>query len=155
MNFFEVLAFIIIFGSILFLAYVASKFVASKSNNLMKSRHIQVIESVSLGIDKRLMLVKVGEQYYLLSSTSKQIELIDKVEINPETVNISADLRNYEKSINFAAILGKYANSVKNLNFKRIREGIEKSPVYNAGGQRFKQNLEKLRSITQKKSVNS
>ena len=63
------------------LAYVTTKYIGGKSKKASRGNYIQVIETVSLGIDKQLILVKVGEQYVLLSSSGKNIQFMTNINL--------------------------------------------------------------------------
>ncbi len=81
MNTFEVILFLLGFGAILFLTYVTTRYLAGKSGKAMKGKHLSIVETISLGADKRIHLVKAGEKHILISSTSKSIEYLTELEI--------------------------------------------------------------------------
>lgn len=88
-TFFSILTIIITLGCVIFLAYVMTKFVGKKSMNMMKSKYMTVIDSLSMGFDRTIYLVKVGEQYVLMYSSTKGFEFICNVEaskIDPNSV---------------------------------------------------------------------
>jgi len=61
-------------------AYYVTKYLARKGLNPANNKNLKIIETVPLGIDKSLLLVKVGEQYLLLGSTQKNISLLTVLE---------------------------------------------------------------------------
>lgn len=61
------------------LAYFVTKFIALKYKNNSYKRNITIIERFSLGIDKSLVLIHLGDYYYFLFISKNNIELIDKV----------------------------------------------------------------------------
>jgi flagellar protein FliO/FliZ len=73
---------LIVFACLLFLAYITTKYVGQKSLNSMRSGHMQVIETLSLGFDKCIYLVKVEEKYILIASAGKSIEFLTEVDIS-------------------------------------------------------------------------
>ena len=88
-TFFSILTIIITLGCVIFLAYVMTKFVGKKSMNMMKSKYMTVIDSLSMGFDRTIYLVKVGEQYVLMYSSTKGFEFIcnvDSSKIDPSSV---------------------------------------------------------------------
>ena len=88
-TFFSILTIIITLGCVIFLAYVMTKFVGKKSMNMMKSKYMTVIDSLSMGFDRTIYLVKVGEQYVLMYLSTKGFEFICNVEsskIDPNSV---------------------------------------------------------------------
>lgn len=79
---FNALAIIFIFGSILFLAYAASKLIGIKAGKMMKGKNIKVVESIAFGMDKQLHLVKVGEKFILLATSGKNIQMLTEIKAN-------------------------------------------------------------------------
>ena len=78
----EYLGLTVVFGSILFLAYFTTRFLGSKFENKAKGKYIRQVESVSLGPDRQLHLVKVSEQYMLIASSGKNIEFLSEVRVD-------------------------------------------------------------------------
>ncbi len=77
--------FIFMSAIILGAAYYVTKYLAKRGFKASGSKNLKIVESVSLGIDKSLILVKVGEQYLLLGSTQKSISML--AEIDKEKLN--------------------------------------------------------------------
>ncbi|TYQ13171.1 UNVERIFIED_CONTAM: flagellar protein FliO/FliZ [Acetivibrio alkalicellulosi] len=106
----SVVAFFIVFGSILFLAYVTTKYIGNKTNRIMKGKHISVMETVSLGFDSRLHLVKVGNDMILISCSGKNIQLLKTIELDVK----QEDINTHNSSISsFSHTLNKYLNKLK------------------------------------------
>jgi len=61
-TFISAVMFTVVFGSVLFLAYVTTKFIGTRTNKIVKGKYIKIIETVNLGFDSRLHLVKAGEE---------------------------------------------------------------------------------------------
>lgn len=72
--------FVFMFAVILGIAYVTTKYIAKKGVSKGSNRNLKVVETLGLGIDKSLMLVRVGEQYFLLSNSAKAITLLTPVD---------------------------------------------------------------------------
>lgn len=138
------LVFAIVFGSIIFLAYVTTKFIGNKSGRAMKGKYINIVETVSLGIEGRLHLVKVGEEFVLISVSGKNIQLLSKVNINSYSEERSLESDN---TFAFKEIFERYIQ-----NFKG-RQNIDKDMKSEENrdridDNRFQQNIKKLRKIT-------
>jgi len=115
----EGLLFLLAFGSILFLAYVTTRLVAGKAARVMKGRYIEIVETVSLGMDKKIHLVKVDKQFVLIATSGKNIEFLTNV-----TLEDYEDLEKLEKKNNnfdFKAFLEKY------MQFNRNNRTVEKN----------------------------
>lgn len=85
-GFFKFLYYLIIFVIIISLAFLFTKYVAKKGLGNRNNKNIKVIESVSLGVDKSLLLIKVGEQYFLIGSAQKNIVFLS--EVKSEAISI-------------------------------------------------------------------
>lgn len=80
-DFLQVAGVILIFGSILFLAWVTARIVGRKASASMQSRHMQVVEQISLGLDRRLILVRVGTEHFLFLAGKKEFRQVAKVNL--------------------------------------------------------------------------
>ena len=148
-NPFEVMFFILGFGGILFLTYVTTRYLAGKSNKAMKGKHLSIVETISLGTDKRIHLVKAGEKHILIASTSKSIEFLTDLSIGEEEASNNPKDQGAQNVFDFKALFEKYMNVYKNKKSISFRPETDIS-ANNAEGEKFKFNLEKLKHITQK-----
>ncbi|MDQ2085882.1 flagellar biosynthetic protein FliO [Herbivorax sp. ANBcel31] len=142
------IAFVIVFSSILFLAYVTTKYIGKKTNRVMKGKYVTVIETVSLGFDNRLHLVKVADDFMLISSAGKNIQMLKTVELDEQKKEIDT---NNPNTVNFKDFFNKY---LKNFKSKNANETIENSDKnVNAGddrnlkGEKIKKNLKRLKEL--------
>jgi flagellar protein FliO/FliZ len=141
----RIIFYLIGFGAILFLTYVTTKYIARKKIGTTKSRNISVIETVVLGPDKRLHLVKAGNSYVLIASTSKSVEFLTNVELD-DTAAIETSDENSGMRFDFRSIFEKYSGIYKNRFEKKaaeksaLSEDEKEEPI-------FRKNLEKLRII--------
>ncbi|MGE5632239.1 MAG: flagellar biosynthetic protein FliO [Caulobacteraceae bacterium] len=109
-------------------AYYATKFIAKKGYGASNNKNLKVVEMVSLGIDKSLLLVKVGEQYLLLGSSQKNITLLTPVDSEKLNLSNANELYGSIGGENVEAYMNKLDDSGSNMNT-------------------IKQNLNKLKSI--------
>lgn len=123
-----ILYFLFMSAVILGAAYYVTKFLARKGLNMANNKNLKVIETVHLGVDKSLILVKVGEQYLLLGSTQKTITLL--TEVNKEELATS--------SIKEAS---------GNLDRENIETFMDKLQGENEDMNSIKRNLDRLKSI--------
>jgi flagellar protein FliO/FliZ len=144
-NILEGLFLLLGFGSILFLAYVTSKFVAKKANKAIKGKYISIIETVNLGPDKRLFLVKIGKQFILIAASGKNISFLTNVNIEDfEESEISQEKQN---TFNFMNYFEKYLHSYNGIKQNSDKNLAEETSKGEKGKNAFRSNLEKLRSI--------
>ena len=95
---FSFLTILFVLGCVFFLAYVMTKFVGKKSMNVMKSKYMKVIDSLSMGFDRTLYLVRVGQQYVLMYSSTKGFEFICNIDSNMVSENMLNDATTSENS---------------------------------------------------------
>jgi flagellar biogenesis protein FliO len=144
-NILKIVLLLIGFLVILFLTYVTTRYIAQKQNKTMRGKNISVMETVMLGPDKKLHLVKAGNSYVLIASTSKSVEFMSTVEMD-ESEAIEDSSENMDNRFDFKAILEKYSGMYR---AKKQRS----SPINNEGtsnqvnGDGFKTNLERLKTI--------
>lgn len=145
----EVILFLIGFGSILFLSYVATKFLAKKSGATMKGKYLSVVETISLGMDKRIHLIRAGEKYILVASTSKTVEFLTTLEVEPEETTDRTVGDTGRNAFDFKALFDKYAGNYKNKKISLFRQDSDTSASL-MEDDKFRYNLQKLKGITQK-----
>ncbi|HOM02068.1 MAG TPA: flagellar biosynthetic protein FliO [Acetivibrio sp.] len=145
-TFISAVMFTIVFGSILFLAYVTTKFIGTKTNRIVRGKYIKIIETVNLGFDSKLHLVKAGDEFILVSACGKNIQILTKVQLGDYS---SEEEEQGDNVFNFKEFFNKYAQG-----FSKNREGIsffksESGEKDKAGSTPvFNSNLNRLRKIT-------
>ena len=142
---FKAIVFILVFACILFIAYVTTRYIGKKTGKTMSGKYINLVESVSLGIDKQLHLLKVGEEFVLVASAGKSVEFLTTLKL--EGYEESGELENNNTTFDFKEFFDKYLNTFKVKTDKRHQgESLEKSE----GDFSFKRNLDKLKEIVNK-----
>ncbi|MBP7175810.1 MAG: flagellar biosynthetic protein FliO [Thermoclostridium sp.] len=115
--FFELAGYILIFGAILYLAYIATRLVGKKTSASMQSRHMQVIEQISLGLDRRLLLIRVGSEYFVFLCGKKEFKQVARVNLDKEEVQEQAEEKSAESPVfDFRQIFDRVAHNQKNKN---------------------------------------
>ncbi len=141
------------FGAILFLTYVTTRYIGQRQVRTMKSKNISIMETVMLGADKRLHLVKAGSSYVLIASTSKSIEFLTAVEVDESEVQEEAPV-NMDMRFDFKNILEKYSGIYKT---KKTDPAISREAEAPSGQQQeagFRTNLDRLKTIINKNQYN-
>lgn len=99
---------LIIFLCMLFLTYVTTRYVGKKAANSMKSKHMKVLESISLGVDKNVYLVQVGAKCVLIACSGKNIQYLGDVE-----ADLLSDTQQDETpAVEDSSIFAKYLNKI-------------------------------------------
>lgn len=143
--FWSILWGLILFGSILFLAYVSTKFLGTKISAKMRGKHIKIVDSLALGFDKQIYLIKVGEQFFLASSSNKAINFL--IGMDKDSIKISdEDLELLDRQ------QGPNENMFKNYfemfkNTSQKNKDVDEYEMPNPDANRFRQNLNKLKGI--------
>lgn len=129
-QFISLLTILIAVGSVMFLAYVMTKFVGKRSSGIVKSKYMKVIDTLSFGFDKTIYLVQIGEQFVLMHMSVKGMEFICNIEpelIKPTISNTPTDNeKSFGKYFDFFKTENKF-NAQKNgnevnENIKRLRD---------------------------------
>lgn len=96
--FVSILSYLIAVIFVLFLAYLAMKFLSRLQFGRTTERHIHLLDKFFVSADKSIFLVKVDEKFYLISSDKQGLRLLDKLDKNdinmqmrPEGKNLKHD----------------------------------------------------------------
>ena len=80
MNAWDYIQAIVIIAAVIFAAYYVTKLVAKTSGGAFrKSSGIKLVGSQSLGKDKSVAIVEVGEFTYILGVSAQRVEMLDKL----------------------------------------------------------------------------
>ncbi len=74
--------FIIAFAFVIGAAWFSTRIISGKMNSVMKGRYLSIIESISLGTDKRIVLIRAGSKYLLLSLAGKNLQMLCEIDID-------------------------------------------------------------------------
>ncbi len=99
---------------IIVLIYIAAMFLKNKNLTFVKSKNIEVIEKISIGVGNVIAILRCGENYFLVSITKEKTTLITKLE--KDDLDFSNDSKN---TMDFSNVL---SNFIK--NDKKTREDI-------------------------------
>lgn len=84
---------------VIFLAYVGTKFISARYAKMSSGKNIKVLERITLGQDKSLVLITLNKKAYLLGVTGKDISIVCQLEEN-ELLAVSE-----EKEADFLSLL--------------------------------------------------
>lgn len=156
-GFLNTIAILFVFSAILFLAYVVSKYVGSKASKMMQGQNIRVVETISMGMDKQLHLVKVGDQFILLATSGKNITMLTEVKPDDigevsiekvESLGLDGFKQYFEK---YSDLLNqKLKGVVKNHNAVAHNHTAEKPKKAST-----RSNLERLKEMNHQLKINS
>jgi len=89
-DFLELLGLLLAFGAILILCYFTTIFIGKKYSGRSKNKHMKVVETLSLGLDRCLYIILVGNRYFLFLSSKKGLEMISEIDLEEQTEENSA-----------------------------------------------------------------
>lgn len=112
----------------------------------MKGKYINIIDTVNLGFDCKLHLLKVGSEFVLISTSGKNTRLLTKVKLEEYANN---ELEDSENGFNFKNVFDRYFQGFKekqeNKGFSAAR-GNENT--VDLKERVFNKNLKRLKDIS-------
>lgn len=155
--FFGLFYFLVLFGSIIFLAYISTRFIGVRTSKGLKGKHIKIIDSIVLGIDRQIFLIKVGDQLLLVSSSNKTIQfltLIDNNKIDIDENSIQGLDQEQQLGLNaFKNYFDLFKGVIKKKETNNVKETVSSNNYDNNQvnqNNKFNQNLDKLKGIFSK-----
>ncbi|MCM8710980.1 flagellar biosynthetic protein FliO [Clostridium sp. SYSU_GA19001] len=81
---------------ILFLIYLSLKFGGSKLQSIQNGRYIKILERVSLSKENSLLVVKIGDKGYVLTSVAGKVDtLLELKEAEIKKIEESKQIQEY------------------------------------------------------------
>lgn len=78
---------IVVLPFIIFLIYISFKYGGTKLQNMQNGKFIKILERVALSKDNSIMIIKIGEKDYIVTSANNRIEILRELEVN-ETIGL-------------------------------------------------------------------
>ena len=94
---------LILFCAILFLAWLTTRLVGRRMTGERRSKLMRIVETLPLGMDRNLVLVRVGDKHYLLATSRNRTDFMG--EVQPGEIPESPA----ETAGDFRSILERYA----------------------------------------------
>lgn len=89
-SFFTLLGALLLVVIIIFLSYLAAKYLTKGASKLGGAKHMKVIDRIVVGQDRALLIVQIGKEYYLIGSSDQTISLLK--ELSPEDLTFLPDV---------------------------------------------------------------
>lgn len=102
---------IIVFIGVLYLAYLSTKFIAKNRINALNGENIKVIESVFVGGQASVQLIKVGEQFFLISVCKDNVNFLTEVKADGIVIDKAEE---GNQVLSFEGYLKDYISKFKN-----------------------------------------
>lgn len=90
---------------VLYLTYYGTKWLSTKTILANKSNYMNIVDKIMLGPNKYIAIVEITSQYYLISITESNINILKELEDFQELPNIDQDAPE-----TFSKILNKFKN---------------------------------------------
>lgn len=136
------LAFIVV----MVLLLLTTRYLAYKSKKMLKGNYMQIVETLNLGTTNRIHLIKVDNEFLIVSASNKNVEFLSKVNINDYQ---EQEVKNpISEVVDFTSILKKYTKGFtfntkhkEEIPVPKRAENVQENNVV------FKSNLEKLKNL--------
>jgi len=151
-----IFAFIVVLILLLF----TTKYLAYKSKKMLKGNYMQIVESLSLGVNNRLHLIKVDKEFIIISATNKNVEFLARVNINDyeeeELINPLSEVIDFKSLLKKSINGSNFKNQARRESEVKADDILKQKPTGTDEIQNsnitFKENLEKLKHLT--KTIN-
>lgn len=131
-DFLELLGLLLAFGAILILCYFTTIFIGKKYSGRSKNKHMKVVETLSLGLDRCLYIILVGNRYFLFLSSKKGLEMVSEIELEERAGEDSAAEDKMADAAGFRRIFETYSGLSKRTDQEQA-PGSEEGTGENAG----------------------
>lgn len=121
-----ILYFLFMSAVILGAAYYVTRFLARKGLHPAKNKYLRIVETVPLGIDRSLLLVKVGEQYLLLGSTQKNISMLAQIEQDKLTGVNTGEMYGGSEDESFESYMSNIGNEHSKAGMNSVKHNLNK-----------------------------
>ncbi len=92
---------------IIYLSYLASKYIGKGANMNQRSRYMRVIDQIAVGQDRCIAIVQIGMKYFLVGIASGQVNILSEIH-DEDLVQINAPDRTFNEFSSFKDTLEKW-----------------------------------------------
>lgn len=82
----EYIGILIVFGLVLLLCYYTTRLLGKKFSGSVKNKVMNIVETLPLGFDRCLYVIRAGKKHYLFCSSKKGLEYLTEIEVDEETM---------------------------------------------------------------------
>lgn len=119
----EVVRLIVALLIILPLIYLSLKFGGNKLQNVQNGSYMKVLEKISVSKENSLLIIKIGEQGYVFSSTGDKMEII--MELTGEQILKIEESKKITQYKNLNEFLSAFKDRVKFQDKKNLLKSIK------------------------------
>lgn len=116
---------IIFLPFILLLIYISIKYGGNKLQNMQNGRYIKILERAAISKENSLLVVKIGEKGYVMSSANGKLEIVSELdEKEILKVEVSRTIPEYESLKDFYEKSG-FKNFCEKTNLSSVYEKLK------------------------------
>ncbi len=123
--FIKMILYLLIFIAVIVLCFYGTKLVGKRSKSFFKSKYMEIIDTVSLGTNIKLIIMKVNDKIYIMGVGNNGFTLIDKINEDEFPIHEESDEKNftdYLKKYNSILALKDLGKIKDKLKMKRSNE---------------------------------
>ncbi|PJI09876.1 MULTISPECIES: flagellar biosynthetic protein FliO [Clostridium] len=106
--FFMILKIAIFLPLVLFLIIVSFKYGGSKLQNIQNGKFIKIIEKMPISKENSLLVVKIGQKMYVISSAQNKVEILKELQ-DDEVIMLEKD-----KKVSEYATFNEFWKNIRN-----------------------------------------
>lgn len=118
----RVIILFVLFAVIIVGAYYATYFIAKVQQGTKRNNNMRIIEAISVGQNKSLQLVRLGDKYVVIGVTKTQITSIITLEEDELELAVQSDSKN---NFSFKSVLEKIRHKEEKVELDRGEEHHE------------------------------
>lgn len=98
---------------IIYLSYLASRYIGKGMGKLQNSRYMRLIDQITVGQDRHIAVLQVGDRYLLVGITAGQINILSEIQ-EEELLPLSpVSEENGKKIPDFKSFVDKLSDTAK------------------------------------------
>ncbi len=78
----QIIWLVVVMVGIFALSWLATKFLSKRLPGSSKTNHMKIVEKLSMGKDRQVLLVKVGEEHFMVGVAGQQISFSQPVKLD-------------------------------------------------------------------------
>lgn len=116
---FEIIKVVITLVAILLMIYLLAKIGNKATDSSGRSKQIKVLEKVQISKENSIMIVKISQKGYVISSNPKKVEILSEIS-QEEIENIEEEQKKYREEMmnKYSDVASNLKKKLRNINFK-------------------------------------
>jgi len=106
---FSAVGMLIIFSAVLFIAWLTARLLGRKVAGASKNKLMSIVETLPLGLDRCLYLIKAGEHFFLFYATRKDLKLVSEIKLDEDALAARNEAEESNTGFDFKRIFDFYS----------------------------------------------